>query len=600
MISISVAISICCFMFMSVLSVFYFSKSRLNNFDNQIFSALMVINTVGIFIDLAGFISFKVLGSEHFINLLIAKVYLIYYLTYTFTLMIYVYNFATHNLKKAFSAFVSIFTMLVLVVFLLPISIHFENNIGYTFGVSVNLAYAIGFLFIAIMLGCLIKDRKHLRAKEYIPLFAFVILTLATVIVQKVAPEITLLLLANSIVTFLMYFTIENPDLKMIEELSNFNKLSERNNMDKESFLFNITQQVKSPLNSIQRCVDSIDEGDDAVTVKQKIKDVKIATENLQFIINSGLDISTLDASKIKIVESKYNINNLLNIISRKAKSEIEDKGLTFRTSVEAGIPELLYGDSIKVKQIINALISNSLKCTKEGFIELRVSALTKKDACRLYISVEDSGCGMRADEINKLYNKDSEEEKIQKSFDDENLDLLSIRKVVNFIGGTVMIESEVGNGTKVTVVLNQRVVNQEKSDVLQVIDTYDEIKSKEINILLIDDNKDEVKIEKKMLDQANTNLTIAKNGEEGLKLIRKENVYDIIFVSEKMEKLDGNMVMTKLKKIDGFDTPVILMSKVFDEKNKDAYLKTGFSDVIEKPLGLSKVKKVINIFVKK
>jgi len=599
--------TICSFFYSLMLTIIYFRRKNIGTLETKIYSSLILTNFANVVFALLCTLTILIQDKIPFLTDFVGKTLLLLFFTWEVIFTLYLITIASKNVKKTISklkestSLLSVAAiMLGLVIYLLPLYTFNENRIIYTYGPSANFVYALTAILIFSWIVIILKNYQIVRSKKCIPVILFIFLALIAVAIQKANPGLLLITAVETFITVLMFFTIENPDLKMIEELSNFNKLSERNNMDKESFLFNITQQIKAPLNAIQKCVDNIEETDDFIDVKQNVKDIKIATENLHFIINSGLNISSLDASKIKVVESKYNINNLLNVVSRKAKNEVEAKGLTFTTSVEAGIPELLYGDSIKVKQIINALISNSLKCTKEGFIELRVSALTKKDACRLYISVEDSGCGMRADEINKLYNKESEEEKIQKSFDDEDLDLLSLRKVVNFIGGTVMIESEVGNGTKVTVVLNQRVYNQEKSDVLQVIDTYDEIKSKEINILLIDDNKDEIKSEKKILDQSNTNLTVAKNGEEGLKFVRKENIYDIIFVSEKMEKLDGSMVMAKLKKIEDFDTPVILMSKVFDEKNKSLYLKSGFSDVVEKPIESSKVAKVLKIFVKK
>ena len=168
---IGISFSICCFVFLLILIAVYFSKKRIDSVNNRLFTALMIINVLGIFIDVGGFASFKFLGTNNYINVVISKIYLSYYLVYIFCFMLYIYNVSTKNIKKIYPKIAYLFLFIILIVLYLPIKLHFENNIGYSYGLSVNFSYVIGTIMIIVMLYYLIKNVKNIGYKEYIPLF---------------------------------------------------------------------------------------------------------------------------------------------------------------------------------------------------------------------------------------------------------------------------------------------------------------------------------------------------------------------------------------------------------------------------------------------
>ena len=204
---------------MTLISTVYFIKKKVDNIDNRIYKSILILNLIGLFIDIFGYFSFRSFGPDFIVNVLISKIYLIYYISYVFCLMLYTYNLTFKNLSKFYNKFLYAFYVLDFIIFLLPIKCYFKGNVAYTYGLSVNFAYFLGFLFIFFMLFCLFTNRKNIKRKEFTPLFMFIFLTVLCMIIQKINPTLTLLLTCNTLVTVLMYHTIENPDLKLINEL---------------------------------------------------------------------------------------------------------------------------------------------------------------------------------------------------------------------------------------------------------------------------------------------------------------------------------------------------------------------------------------------
>ena len=310
---ISVSFAICCLIFLSIISIVYFSKKRINNMDNKIFSVLIILNLIGICIDVAGYFFFKLLGVDFILNVFISKIYLIYYIAFIFCLTTYVYNISFKNLNKIFKYFATLFAILCLIVFILPINVTMKENAAFSYGPSVNLGYVCVFGLTFAMIIILLINIKKIKSKKYMPIFAFVILTFLAFAIQKVNPEIALLLLSNSVVTTLMYFTIENPDMKLIKELNENRVLIEKTNEEKSNFLFRMTGEVRNPVNYIYDVSSSLINENNKENLKNGIGVINSSARKLSYLINNVLNVSDMDAKKIKIINSKYNIYTVIN-----------------------------------------------------------------------------------------------------------------------------------------------------------------------------------------------------------------------------------------------------------------------------------------------
>lgn len=584
---ISVYFSVCCLIFLAIIAYFYYSKSRLNNVDNRLFSILLITNLIGIVIDVVGYLFFQVFSLESTINKTIAKVYLIYYLCYTFILLLYIYNVSFKNLFKIISKVLIGFSLICLIVFILPIKMHPT----FTTGAAVSFAYFWGFIFIATMIYCLVKNRKNILSKVYVPLYAFIFLTLLTVIIQKVNPAITILLLSNTIVTLFMFFTIENPDIKVLEEVAKIKDITVKTNEDKSTFLYHITDEVNLVLNEINNRVDNIIEINQNKDVDLELKSIKNIVNSSILRVKSTIDVSNIDSKELKLINTKYNISNLINEIALRTKSKVKE-GVDFRLNIASSIPTELYGDSIKIKQVILSLLDNSIKYTEKGFIELRVSSIIKYDICRLIISIEDSGKGIDLFKQNEILSNHEDLDKIDiMNKDNNDLNIKTVKKLISLIGGTLSIESLNSNGTIINVTLDQKMVKSDLGIIENEIKKYDNLINSQKRVAVISENKKTIKVIKTLCNKLKYNCEEYNVCLDCLNKIRDNYRFDIIVIDEEMDKIDASSFLKKVKEVQTFKGKIYVVTNKKDINIKKNLIEEGFDAVLVNPLSLKEIK---------
>ena len=569
--------SACSFFYSVLLTIMFFSKKRIQTLENKIYSYLIISNLVGVVLGVSCYTSILHRDAFPILNDFISKALLIYYLTWIsfFTAYTFVISYSKKEsdkeskekyFKNIFNILTVIYIVIAILVFILPLNYFSKSTIAYSFGPSANLLYILIPVYICICLIEMFKNFKEIKNKKYLPLFAFIIIGTVVMIIQKLNPGLLLMTSMETFVTFLMYFTIENPDIKMIEELTKTKSLVEKSNNDKSIFIFNTTQQIRHPLNMIEQRTEQLLEDELNDDEKEKVIDIRNAQQRIAYILRGVMDVSTIDAKNIKIVKNQYKVANLLTEITLRSKQEATEKGLEFRTNFDEAIPEMLYGDSIRLKQIINALISNAIKYTKEGFVELNVNSIVSFDVCRLVVSVKDSGIGVNAEDINKLFQSKTDENDISDKVDESNVTLDVAKKMVNLIGGTITVRSEKNKGSEFTLIVDQKIASSnDKID--NIINEYKKTEDK-IKILLVDDNEEERTLLTKKLGGI-SKLTIAKNGEEGLKRIRNKEKYDVLLIKESMEKLDAYQTIKKAKILEFVPDKIIVLADNKEEEEK-------------------------------
>ena len=569
--------SACSFFYSVLLTIMFFSKKRIQTLENKIYSYLIISNLIGVVLGVSCYTSILHRDAFPILNDFISKALLIYYLTWIsfFTAYTFVISYSKKEsdkeskekyFKKIFNILTVIYVVIAILVFILPLNYFSKSTIAYSFGPSANLLYILIPVYICICLIEMFKNFKEIKNKKYLPLFAFIIIGTVVMIIQKLNPGLLLMTSMETFVTFLMYFTIENPDIKMIEELTKTKSLVEKNNNDKSIFIFNTTQQIRHPLNMIEQRTEQLLEDELNDDEKEKVIDIRNAQQRIAYILRGVMDVSTIDAKNIKIVKNQYKVANLLTEITLRSKQEATEKGLEFRTNFDEAIPEMLYGDSIRLKQIINALISNAIKYTKEGFVELNVNSIVSFDVCRLVVSVKDSGIGVNAEDINKLFQSKTDENDISDKVDESNVTLDVAKKMVNLIGGTITVRSEKNKGSEFTLIVDQKIASSnDKID--NIINEYKKTEDK-IKILLVDDNEEERTLLTKKLGGI-SKLTIAKNGEESLKRIRNKEKYDVLLIKESMEKLDAYQTIKKAKILEFVPDKIIVLADNKEEEEK-------------------------------
>lgn len=602
-----VSFSICSFIFVLMFIIFYFSKERLNTLDTKMYSCILVTNIIGIMIDVFGYFIFKIYGSESFISILISKFYLVYYFlwAYFFLLYIFVISFrekTEYLLQKKFTKPSIILTSIIisLIVLILPIQITYKDNVAYSSGLSVNMVYGLCFIMVGIMLYCLLRNLKKISTKEYIPLLTFMVLSTFCMIIQKTYPEITLMLMCHSIVTSLMYFTIENPDVKMVKELEVAKNEAEKANHAKSEFLSSMSHELRTPLNAIV-CFSELLESKEGLDSESKdfAKDIVSASHNLLDLVNGVLDISKIEAGKMELINKEYNSQELFNSLSTMVIPRIGDKPIDFKTVIASDIPPVLKGDTGKLKQIILNLLTNAVKYTDKGFIKYRVECINdfKNNKTKLIITITDTGRGIKKEDIDRLFKKfERLEEDRNTSIEGTGLGLAITEGLAELMGGKITVISDYGKGSTFKFVVIQEIVNVELKEESSNITSSDYNTFEGKKALIVDDSKLNLKVAENVLKNFLVTTESVTSGLECLSCVNSKK-YDIIFMDIMMPNMSGVEVLRKLRE-NGVNTPVIALTADAIEGQEEKYMSEGFDGYISKPINKEKLSYVLNKYL--
>lgn len=583
-----------------LINIVYFSSKRLRSIENKIFEKIMLTNFVGVLLAIGSYFTIKNIDRFELLNTFVSKGYIVYLLTWLTLFSVYIFVISIKEGKdkksevnKIINLFGILYLIFLIIIIIKPLYYHNINGAIYSYGPSANVMYIVSIVYITVWLIRLSTNIKRIRDKKYLPIFAFMGLGLVVMIIQKQHPELLLMTSMETFIVFLMYHTIENPDMQIIEEVHRAKEISDNANEEKSMFLYNMTNEIRGITKDIDYSADNIlEEVDnkkvDVLNIGNYAREIKNNTAKFTTMTNEILDISQMD-SNIKIYNDKYNIKIIIKELVQIYKKKAEDKGISFRTNIASDIPPYLYGDSMGLKKALSIILDNSVKYTSSGFIDFDVSTIIKRDIARLVITVEDSGSGIKAEDLNKIFNK--------KVNDNERLNikynLYNAKRLVILMGGTIIPSSVYGRGTTIKVVLDQKI-----ADMDDALDKYESVYDKK-SILLVDDNVSSGKIFTKMLKDTNIELSIVTSGKECLDKIRNKDKYDLILLDEDMEPLDGITVMRKLKEIRTFNTKTILLTKNNDYEYNDDYLEYGFDGYLLKPIDKDKLFELIDKYLK-
>ena len=590
--------------YLLLLVVVFFSKKRLKNNENKIYSYLIVIAVI----ELVTEIILDYVGPMYkeipLISFSVAKIYLIFILLWATMLCSYIVTIAMQmkkkekQIKKVYKFFTIFFLVFAFIDAILPISFYYEGDIAYTYGNSVDLIYLATIIFSCIACGAVIWNYKNFKDKRFLPLLVFVVFGSVCSLIQYFNPGLLLATAVHVFVTFLMYFTIENPDMQMMEELYKNKKLIEKSNQDTSNFLFRMTQDIKKPVKDIVDVSQVSSECNDIHELKERMTFINNAGIELDYLINDALDVSSMTTKKLKIFDSRYNSVNIFKEISYRFEKQI-DKDIKFNFSISNVIPSYLYGDSIKLKQAVNSILDNALKHTDSGEINLDVSAIVKYGVCRLIITVSDTGTGMAIEEVNNILSLNSEElSNIDlRNRDGEVLNLKEVKKLVSLLGGNLMVKSEEGVGTTVNVVLEQKIVESKETEISKKLESYEQSLYHNKRVMVVDDDAKELAKITNFLENHNAEVSGSLFGRDIIEKIASNVKYDLILLDDETSTYSALDVLNELKKNKKFHTPVVIMIDDNKEFIKLHYLKDGFAECIMKSKLESEIDRIMKLF---
>lgn len=579
--------------FSIILLVVFFKKKRVQSIKNSIFKLAAIINLVALIIELSlQIIVLKTPIDQFQTSGLIeywSRLYLVIIILWFSIFTIYTVQISFSNSVKTNSIIFSIiFVIGSSLAFFLPINKYYDGVKMYTYGPATDVLKAIIVVYLIFWLVCLFSHFKEIKDKKYYPVIFITIFLLIASAIQMAKPEILLITVIGTLTTYIMYFTIENPDLKLINELNIAKDQADKANMAKTEFLSNMSHEIRTPLNAIMGYGTILMEHKNlSDEVKEDINNIMNASDNLLEIVNGILDISKIEANKLEIINTEYEPKTVFNDLVKMSEVKLKamNKPIKFKCFFDETIPPVLYGDQGRVKQIILNLLTNAIKYTKEGWIEFKVSCVNKANVTRLIISVEDTGIGIKEDKINKLFDKfDRLEVEKSTTVEGTGLGLAITKKLVELMNGKIVVQSKFGEGSKFSVSLDQRIVKDKKELEKTGVIELDNIEFSGKKILVVDDNIVNLKVAGRLLEKYKISITESSSGKDALEKISKEK-YDLILLDDMMPGMSGTETLNEMKKDEKFNTPVIALTANAINGMKEKYLKAGFDDYIPKPI---------------
>lgn len=597
---INLYVSICALLISFFLLINFFSKKRYDNKETKIFSYMLIFN----FINTIFTLSIVFIEKTNIINIIFLKILNklnnVIQLGWIWLLFLYMLYMLCNNKEKKYNL-IKIITVIInillgILIFILPTS--FYNNI-YLNGLSETFSYIIYFVYLLVIIILTIKNIKNMSNKKNIIVFTIsLLLMLTALIIKKINPE---LLIISSIFTYinLIINSTEDPDSRLLLELQKEKEKNEKLNNIKIDFLTNMNYEFRTSLNTIVGFSECIKQENSIDACKNDADDIITSSQNLLEIINDVLDISKLETNNMKITEEDYKPLEIFENVISSLKPKLSEKEIEIKTNFNENIPYMLFGDSNKVKRIITNILMNSIKHTEDGSINFEVNCTSEKDKCNLVISIENTGKTIKKENKSSNNLKEFNKNIVEQS----ELEFLIAKKFLDMLCGKIVLDEKNINKTKVTIYLNQKIKMQGVPLIAEISKLEESIKPQQEDysdkkVLIVDDNKMNLKVATRLLKNYNIITTEVLNGYEAINKIKNNEKYDLIFLDDIMPKKNGKETLNELKKIKGFDIPVIVLTANVLEGMKEKYIEEGFDDYLAKPINKEELKKILNKFL--
>ena len=605
-------------LFYIVLVMFvYFFKKKIMTLENYIFSALIIITVLFLIVDIST-VFIPSMTTNMFLIRLTNRFCVFFIVSWLVVFSYYIFvisskknqgyialkeNKEVQYFKNVAMYYLFILTIFGVLCFTLDISVS-EQNAAIAEGPVTYLAYvsvALSAVSISIstIRGFNRKDNKK-DNKKYIPVVVFLLLIIITAILTFLFPSLLLVSSVAAFVSVLLFFTIENPDVNLIDKLNNAKIAADKANTTKTEFLSNMSHEIRTPLNAIVGFSQALKDEDISDEAKDEVDDIIMSSNNLLEIVNGILDISKIESNKLEIVNAEYDSQRMFKEIISLAKARLASRPIDLKINIDQGLPPVLYGDYLRVKQIIVNLVTNATKYTREGYISLSLKCTREGNKVNLHVEVADTGMGIKKEDIDKLFTKFQRFDLVKNSSTEgTGLGLAITKSLVELMGGSIRAESEYGKGTTFIVDIIQGVVEKEVNQIESAVEeNVKPFKTYNKKVLLVDDNAVNLKVAKRLLQDYNIEPDMVSSGQACLDKIASGEVYDLIFMDDMMPKMSGTECFEILKKRDGFKTPVVALTANAITGMKERYLSLGFDDYLAKPIVKNQLYRIIKKFL--
>lgn len=508
-----------------------------------------------------------------------------------FTLYIVVVSFKnnvkdiTKVIKRTRNNLSIMYIIYLLLLVFIPIN-YMEDKFVYIDSKIIGISYLFSFILLLMGLVSMIINRNNISKKIIVLFTLFSVLSLIFVVANSYLYHLSLFTIIPILITSII----------CIDNRSNNKTSNEENKYNDIEFISNASCEISSSLNNIVNCSNDLLNDNLGDNSKKTVNNIITTSEDLIQLTNSLSDVIKIENNMFKLNNQEYNLKEIFDEIVLLANNRIDNNNIQFKYEYDNNIPPVLYGDANRIKQVMLNILINSIKYTNSGYIKYNINCEINNDRCCLNIVIEDTGTGIKEEEIDELFTK----------FDDgENTNAKGIglgipvtKKIVEFMDGKIQLQSKSGVGSKFEISFEQRIIPKQLEDIKK--DDIEEINfvGAANKVLIIDDEDECINQLLQITKSCNLSIETDKSGINCINKILDGNKYELLFIDTSMEGMDGIHTLKNLKNIIGFNTPVVALIESNELDNSGQYIEEGFSDYLLKPINKNKLFELLSKYL--
>lgn len=617
----SITLTISGLIFITLISVVYFTKKKYNSLDNNIYRFLLILTIILLFLEIITVYTMSIRDRIPVLNEILCRIFILGDMIWFLAIVGYIKSLSTtkkydHAIEFFFEGSMLFFTILGMILYpitcLLPMKFTSgPHNEFYVIGGKMVYPLYVVFGFVAIyMFIVLLKNMNKDNIIRRIPVFIFLIFYAIMGVIQLSYADLNDLTFLFTFCVISMYFTLENQDIKLVSELEIAKKEAEEADKAKTDFLSKMSHEIRTPMNVIMGFSEALLKNNtlNMSEVKNDVESINKAANSLLGIINNILDLSRIDSGKEQVEENEYCINDIVSELNSFVYSKIDKEKVNFVIESSGDIPKKLIGDKLKIYRVLSNILNNSVKYTSSGEIKLLINSDIKKNGVKLKFTISDTGQGIKKEDYGEIFNNfnDKSDDYLNKN-SGAGLGLVVAKQLIDMMHGEIRFDSEYGIGTNFYITINQKTSSKELNEKIYIDNLKNASKKSTIfdcskyKMMIVDDNNLNIKVINRLLEPYKINIVNCSSGKECIDRIKQGEKYDIIMLDHMMPELDGVATMKILRKIKEVKLPPIISmtaNAVTGTQNK--YLKAGFDDYIAKPIDIKSLNKLMTKYFRK
>lgn len=591
-----IRMEIACFLVLGFMAIMYFSAEREKTRIHRVFSVLLILSMIHLLLDGVTIYTVNHLETvpEWFNNLVhrlfIGTMEAIFYFIYSYVVLLIEDDEAKGKLRVSQYAVIPLVISLLGVIFL-PLYYVETSNGNYSYGPAAFTTYACIGIYLFITIFTLFRHWKNFHAKKKMAVGVALGIELFVLIYQALYPRALISGMGIMLAMLAFYLTLENPDIFLVEQVKREKQKADEANSAKSTFLSQMSHEIRTPMNAVVGMAEILLRTDLTDEQREYMTNIQSSGNALVSIINDILDISKIEAGKMELVEDVYELSPILSDIRMIIQNRIGDKPITFVSEMDKNLPCQLYGDGLRIRQVIINLLNNAVKFTEEGQIKLTVKALAKtEEEIRLFVSVSDTGQGIREEDLTRLFGAfEQVDTRKNKGKEGTGLGLSISSQFIRLMGGKLEVRSEYGVGSEFFFTISQKTV-------AEGVESREETETDAINfvapdarVLVVDDIEMNLKVAVGLLAPLRMQIDVADSGRKALEMIQ-EKKYHLVLMDHMMPDMDGVETTRRLRAMEGNyyqELPVLALTASAMKSEQQLFYEAGMNGFVAKPIDM-------------